>query len=70
MRLTSDVMSLIIADETIQGIMDTMNSTLAHGKATKLPKEFYDTKGRQIVDKLGVEEWCVSPSCSTSCTPG
>jgi len=22
-----------------------------------LPKEFYDTKGRAIIDKIGVEEW-------------
>lgn len=37
--------------------MDTVNSTLAHGKETKLPKEFYDAKGRQIIDKIVVEEW-------------
>lgn len=42
------------------GIMDTINSTLAHGKETRLPKEFYDAKGRAIVDKIGVEEWFVS----------
>jgi len=41
----------------LSGIMDTINSTLAHGKESRLPKEFYDTKGRQIIDKIGVEEW-------------
>jgi acid phosphatase len=24
---------------------------------TRLPKEFYDEKGRAIIDKIGVEEW-------------
>lgn len=41
----------------LSGIMDTINSTLAHGPETKLPKEFYDQKGVAIVDKIGVEEW-------------
>lgn len=41
----------------LSGIMDTINSTDAHGPATKLPKEFYDPKGRRIVEKIGVEEW-------------
>ncbi|CAG8975438.1 hypothetical protein HYALB_00010385 [Hymenoscyphus albidus] len=41
----------------ISGIMDTMNSTLAHGPETRLPKEFYDEKGRAILEKIGVEEW-------------
>lgn len=41
----------------LSGIMDTINSTLAHGPATRLPKEFYDKKGRAIIDKIGVEEW-------------
>ncbi|KAG9239243.1 histidine acid phosphatase-like protein [Amylocarpus encephaloides] len=41
----------------LSGIMDTINSTLAHGAETRLPKEFYDEKGRAIVDKIGVEEW-------------
>lgn len=39
------------------GIMDTVNSTLAHTQETRLPKEFYDPKGRAIIDKIGVEEW-------------
>ena len=41
----------------LSGVMDTVNSTLAHGKETRLPNEFYDTKGRAIIDKIGVEEW-------------
>ncbi|KAJ9628690.1 hypothetical protein H2203_002592 [Taxawa tesnikishii (nom. ined.)] len=41
----------------LSGIMDTINSTLAHGEETKLPKEFYDPRGRDIVDRIGVEEW-------------
>ena len=38
------------------GIMDTINSTLAHGPKTRLPSIFYDTKVRDIVDKVSVEE--------------
>jgi len=41
----------------LSGIMDTINSTLAHGPETRLPKEFYDPKGMAIIDKIGVEEW-------------
>ena len=41
----------------LSGIMDTINSTLAHGPDTQLPSEFYDEKGRDIIDKIGVEEW-------------
>ncbi len=41
----------------LSGIMDTINSTLAHGPSTRLPKEFYDPKGRDIIDRLGTEEW-------------
>ncbi|KAL3426001.1 acid phosphatase [Phlyctema vagabunda] len=41
----------------LSGIMDTINSTLAHGPETRLPKEFYDQKGLDIIDKIGVEEW-------------
>ncbi|TVY83268.1 putative acid phosphatase SPBC4.06 [Lachnellula suecica] len=41
----------------LSGIMDTINSTLAHGPETRLPKEFYDPKGRAIIEKIGVEEW-------------
>ncbi|KAL2021047.1 hypothetical protein VTK56DRAFT_7702 [Thermocarpiscus australiensis] len=41
----------------LSGIMDTVNATLAHGPETRLPKEFYDEKGREIMEKIGVEEW-------------
>ncbi|KAF7934288.1 uncharacterized protein EAE97_008648 [Botrytis byssoidea] len=41
----------------LSGIMDTINSTLAHGPETRLPKEFYDQRGRAIIEKIGVEEW-------------
>ena len=41
----------------LSGIMDTINSTLAHGPETRLPSEFYDDKGRAIIEKIGVEEW-------------
>ncbi|KAI1335723.1 phosphoglycerate mutase-like protein [Xylariaceae sp. FL0016] len=41
----------------LSGIMDTINSTLAHGPETRLPKEFYDAKGRDIIEKIGCEEW-------------
>ncbi|KAK4946872.1 hypothetical protein LTR28_007726, partial [Elasticomyces elasticus] len=41
----------------LSGIMDTVNATLAHGPATRLPAKFYDPKARAIIDKIGVEEW-------------
>ena len=41
----------------LSGIMDTLNATLAHGKATRLPSEFYDPKLRNIIETIGVEEW-------------
>lgn len=41
----------------LSGLMDTINSTLAHGRETRLPKEFYDEKARAIIDKIAVEEW-------------
>jgi len=41
----------------LSGIMDTVNSTLAHGPETRLPEEFYDAKARRIMEKIGVEEW-------------
>lgn len=41
----------------LSGIMDTINSTLAHGPETRLPKEFYDQKVRDIIEKVGNEEW-------------
>jgi acid phosphatase len=41
----------------LSGILDTINSTLAHGPGTKLPKEFYDQKGMAIINRLVIEEW-------------
>lgn len=41
----------------LSGIMDTINATLAHGPETRLPREFYDRRGRDIIEKIGVEEW-------------
>jgi acid phosphatase len=41
----------------LSGIMDTVNATLAHGPETKLPAEFYDEKAREIMERIGVEEW-------------
>ena len=41
----------------LTGVMDTVNATLAHGSATKLPKEFYDEKLISHMDKICTEEW-------------
>lgn len=43
----------------LSGVMDTVNATLAHGPDTKLPKEFYEQKVRDDIDKICVEEWFV-----------
>ncbi|KAF2276829.1 phosphoglycerate mutase-like protein [Westerdykella ornata] len=41
----------------LSGIMDTINATDAHGGDTKLPREFYDERARDIIDRIAVEEW-------------
>ena len=41
----------------LSGVMDTLNSTLAHGPETRLPREFYEDRVRGIIDTVGVEEW-------------
>lgn len=41
----------------LTGILDTVNSTLAHGPQTRLPSKFYDEKGLYIMEKIGCEEW-------------
>ncbi|KAF2683741.1 phosphoglycerate mutase-like protein [Lentithecium fluviatile CBS 122367] len=41
----------------LSGIMDTVNATDAHGPQTKLPREFYDPRARDIIDRISVEEW-------------
>lgn len=45
------------AKPRLSGLMDTVNSTDAHGSETRLPKEFYDPKARAIIEEIGVEEW-------------
>lgn len=39
------------------GIVDSINSTAAHGPQTRLPKEFYDPKVKQYAEKIVVDEW-------------
>ena len=41
----------------LTGILDTVNSTLAHGPKTRLPVKFYDVKGRENIEKICSEEW-------------
>ncbi|PHH71319.1 hypothetical protein CDD83_5223 [Cordyceps sp. RAO-2017] len=41
----------------LSGIMDTINASRAHGPQTRLPPDFYDPRVKQIVEKIGVEEW-------------
>ncbi|KAI1116026.1 histidine phosphatase superfamily [Nemania sp. NC0429] len=41
----------------LSGIQDTVNAALAHGPDTQLPKEFYDRKGREIMETITVDEW-------------
>lgn len=45
------------AKPRLSGIMDTVNSTLAHGPETKLPDVFYDAKALETMEKINVEEW-------------
>ena len=42
---------------SLVGVMDSVNSTLAHGPATRLPEEFYDEKLRKTLETVAVEEW-------------
>lgn len=41
----------------LSGILDTINSTLAHGPETRLPSEFYDKKAISIATDVAVDEW-------------
>ena len=41
----------------ISGIMDSVNSTLAHGEEVRMPKEFYEPKVREIMNRIYVDEW-------------
>ncbi|EME47784.1 hypothetical protein DOTSEDRAFT_123222 [Dothistroma septosporum NZE10] len=43
----------------LSGVMDTVNATLAHGSATRLPAEFYEGRVRANIDRICVEEWFV-----------
>ncbi|KAK4632932.1 putative acid phosphatase [Fulvia fulva] len=43
----------------LSGVMDSVNATLAHGSATKLPTEFYEEQVRANIDRICVEEWFV-----------
>lgn len=40
----------------LSGIMDTINSTLAHGRGTRLPAKFYDPRGQEIMHRITMEE--------------
>jgi acid phosphatase len=54
---SSDKRVQVDSHPRLSGIMDTINSTLGHGPETRLPKEFYDAKGRAIIDRITTEEW-------------
>ncbi|PHH62548.1 hypothetical protein CDD81_6934 [Ophiocordyceps australis] len=41
----------------LSGVLDTINSTNAHGPQTKLPREFYDPEVKRIAERIAVEEW-------------
>lgn len=41
----------------LSGIMDTISSTLAHSDRTRLPAKFYDRRGREIMERIVMEEW-------------
>ena len=58
MPFTSPVVK-VDSHPRLSGVMDTVNASLAHGPDTRLPKEFYDRKVRDDIDKVCVEEWFV-----------
>lgn len=41
----------------LSGIMDSLNSTLAHGREVRLPPEFYEPQVREILNRINVDEW-------------
>lgn len=45
------------AHPRLSGTMDTINASDAHGPATRLPAEFYDKKGRELIDLISSDEW-------------
>lgn len=47
----------VASKPSLVGVMDSVNSTLAHGPSTRLPDEFYDEKLRKTLETVAVEEW-------------
>jgi acid phosphatase len=45
------------AHPRLAGLQDSVNSTLAHGPATKLPEEFYDPEVKKLMNDITVDEW-------------
>ncbi|KAL2124062.1 hypothetical protein VTJ04DRAFT_427 [Mycothermus thermophilus] len=41
----------------LSGVMDTINSSLAHGPETRLPAEFYNPETMSVIDRIVTEEW-------------
>lgn len=41
----------------LSGVLDTVNSSLAHGPATKLPPEFYEPAVLKALDTIVTNEW-------------
>lgn len=41
----------------LSGVLDTVNSSLAHGPATKLPSEFYEPAVMNALDTIVTNEW-------------
>jgi len=41
----------------LSGILDHLNSTIAHSSEVHLPAEFYEPRVRQIIDEIETEEW-------------
>ena len=40
----------------LSAVMDSINATLAHGPATRLPDEFYDERVRKVIDRIVIDE--------------
>lgn len=55
--LPPDTKMAVDSRPRLSGIQDTVNATDAHGPETKLPREFYDVRAREIMEKIAVEEW-------------
>lgn len=46
-----------LAVESLPGVLDTINSTAAHGISTRLPGEFYEEGVRGLVERIVGDEW-------------